>query len=226
MAAHHFCCCLPIRLGAFLISLFQFVIAGFIAAALWYEVSQWHGDIPTKTKVTYICRAVYYTIFSLSSFFGFVGTLKRSASLLAQYASYLGWAVFVQIVLDALYLWAFFTVPRDTFIKDCINGSTDQNVINACNNFNKWGKGYVIASVAVGLLVQAYAWYIVNGYSHKLDSEIERKASVPMDSGYKYAAAGRASTEALTGPSYNYPYADQAHSFGGDAPRYDPPSRV
>jgi hypothetical protein len=35
MAARHFLCCLPLRLGALLISLIQLLGAGLIAAASW-----------------------------------------------------------------------------------------------------------------------------------------------------------------------------------------------
>lgn len=39
MPARHFCCCLPLRLGAFLISFCQLAFCGLIAAGGWYTVS-------------------------------------------------------------------------------------------------------------------------------------------------------------------------------------------
>ncbi|TFY82875.1 hypothetical protein EWM64_g1131 [Hericium alpestre] len=226
MAAHHFCCCLPIRLGAFLISLVQFLLAGLVAAGIWYDLHESH-DLPTKAKVTFICRGVFYTIFCLSSLFGFIGAIRRSASLLKQYSEYLAWTLIIQVILDGLYLWAYFTTPRDDLIKRCINGSTDQDVIDSCNKTLSLAKGWIIASLILSLLVQAYAAYIVHGYSKKLEVEVEfRTTAVQMDTSYKYNAAPRQSQEALTGAGPHYPYADPSHSFGAGGAPYDPYTKV
>jgi hypothetical protein len=39
MVARHFLCCLPLRLGALLISACQLVLVGLLAAASWYTVN-------------------------------------------------------------------------------------------------------------------------------------------------------------------------------------------
>ncbi len=38
MTARHFFCCLPLRLGVFLISLCQLILVGLLAAAGWYTL--------------------------------------------------------------------------------------------------------------------------------------------------------------------------------------------
>ncbi|THH16252.1 hypothetical protein EW146_g4363 [Bondarzewia mesenterica] len=227
MAAHHFCCCFPLRLGAFLISLFQFLIAGLAAAALWYGLGHWPtaSDVGSKLKGATIGAGVYYTIFALAAFIGFIGTIRRSAKMLSTYSYWLGWALGIQIGLDAFLLYAYFSTPKDELIKDCINNSTDQNIINSCNRTFNAGKGAIIAGVALGLLVQIWVVYIVSSYGKKLENEHAWTATVPLDTGYKYAAAGRSSTEALTAPNYQYPYADGSHSFGNNSSApYDPPA--
>lgn len=89
MAAHHFCCCLPLRLGAFLISLFQFLLSGIAAAALWYGLAHWRtffsllsayrthpcvillaSDVSAKLKGATVAAGVYYTILALAAFIG------------------------------------------------------------------------------------------------------------------------------------------------------------
>jgi hypothetical protein len=60
----------------------------------------------------------------------------------------------VQIVIDVAYLWGFFSTSRETLIQRCIDGSTDKEVQDICNNSFNAGKWTLIASVAIGLLIQ------------------------------------------------------------------------
>ena len=87
-------------------------------------------------------------------YYRLLGTLARNARLLSTYSFWLGWSVGVQIVIDALYLWAFFSQSREDLIQRCIDGSTNQDIQNICtNNFNA-GKWTVLVGVVVGLLIQ------------------------------------------------------------------------
>ncbi|EKM53270.1 uncharacterized protein PHACADRAFT_259499 [Phanerochaete carnosa HHB-10118-sp] len=36
--SRHFCCCIPVRFGVFVFSLFQFLVEGLWAAILWYSL--------------------------------------------------------------------------------------------------------------------------------------------------------------------------------------------
>lgn len=224
MAAHHFCCCLPLRLGAFLISLFQFLLSGIAAAALWYGLAHWPSDVSAKLKGATVAAGVYYTILALAAFIGFIGTIRRSIKMLSTYSFWLGWALGLQIALDAFLLYAYFTTPREDLVRNCVKDSTDQNVINSCNSAFNVGKGAMIGGVVVNLLIQAYAVYIVSSYGKKLELEHAWTSNVPLDAGYKYVATGRASTEGLTAPHYTYPYADGSNSFGHSGAQYDPPA--
>lgn len=83
-----------------------------------------------------------------------LGTLARKAGLLSTYAFYLGWSIGVQLVIDGLYLWAFFSKSHSELIERCIDGSTDQQVENICNNFFNTGKWSLIGGMVGGLLIQ------------------------------------------------------------------------
>lgn len=85
-----------------------------------------------------------------------IGTFVRSRRALAQYAYWLWWAVGVNIALDVWNLVTIFRTDKDDLVKDCVNGSTDQNVIDTCNKTvdSTWWKVVVIASMVLGLLIQ------------------------------------------------------------------------
>jgi len=59
------------------------------------------------------------------------------------------------MVLDGLFLWAYFSRTREQFVNDCINGSTDSRIIQTCQNEGNLSKGYVIGGVVMSLLFQA-----------------------------------------------------------------------
>jgi len=213
MPARHFCCCLPLRLGALLISFCQLALCGLIAAGGWYTVSTMRGRIPNTLRSAVLGSAVYYTVLALASLIGLLGTLARNARLLSTYSFWLGWSVGVQIVIDALYLWAFFSQSRDELIQRCIDGSTNQDIQNICNNNVNAGKWTVLVGVVVGLLIQFWAAYIVSSYAQKLRNEKTWRSgpqgvAVPLNnsSGPKYTHVKQ--------EDESYAYSGPNHSFG------------
>ena len=100
----------------------------------------------TDPRLGYISRPQHHRL---------LGTLARKASLLSTYAFYLGFSIGIQIVVDALYLWAFFSKSRSELIERCIDGSTDQQVENTCNNFFNAGKWTLLGGMVIGLLIQS-----------------------------------------------------------------------
>lgn len=86
--------------------------------------------------------------------FSFFGTIARKASLLSTYAFYLSYSIGVQIVLDVLQLILFFRQSRETLIRNCIDGSTDQDVQDICNNSFNASKWTIVVSMVVGLIIQ------------------------------------------------------------------------
>ena len=63
MAARHFLCCLPLRLGALLISIAQLLLCGLIAAGSFYTLRGMRTSPPSSPfspllELTYIGQAV------------------------------------------------------------------------------------------------------------------------------------------------------------------------
>jgi len=94
-----------------------------------------------------------------SNFFSLFGTIARNASLLSTYAYYLAWSTGVQIVLDILQIILFFRQSRETLIKNCIDGSSDEDVQNICNNSFNSSKWSIVVSMVVGLIIQFCEFY-------------------------------------------------------------------
>ncbi|KAH9956187.1 hypothetical protein BC827DRAFT_1233402 [Russula dissimulans] len=210
MPARHFLCCLPLRLGTFLISLAQLALFGLVAGGNWYFVARTGSHLPTHLKAVLIAFACYYTLLALASLIGFFGTIARKAGLLSTYAFALGWSIGVQIVMDAVFLYGVFSKSRETLIDRCIDGSTDQDVKDVCDNFFSGGKWALLVGFIIALVIQFWAARIVSGYAQKLNNE-------QTNVGPKYSNVNREDPEhqiPLAGASYAYPYNDTSNSFG------------
>jgi len=223
MVAHHFCFCLPLRLGAFLISLCQLIVVGLLAAAGWYALESMRGHLPVHLKGAFIFSALYYSLLSITALIGLFGTIARNAGLLSTYAYYLAWSTGVQAVIDIIQLILFFTQSRQTLIKNCIDGSTDQEIQNICNNSFNNSKWSLLVSMIIGLIIQLWAAYIVSSYAKKLEQEKSWRSGRDT-SGSKYTHVQHDDHGANVPLSYNYPYNHANNSFAGSTPHYHPTS--
>jgi hypothetical protein len=98
MVARHFLCCLPLRLGALLISACQLALVGLLAAGSWYTVTSLRtfpnasllsyplkpmvvvafflprtgGRLPNNLRGVIVSNAIYFTLLSLTAVIGCV----------------------------------------------------------------------------------------------------------------------------------------------------------
>ena len=101
-----------------------------------------------------IIFAVYTTILALLSLCGFAGSIIRSRGLVATYSTTLNFLLGVSIALAVFWAVTWFRMSKSEFIRQCVNGSTDQNVVDACNHVNeiRWiALGWVILGLLVHL---------------------------------------------------------------------------
>ncbi|KAJ7350399.1 hypothetical protein DFH08DRAFT_109062 [Mycena albidolilacea] len=223
-------CCLPLRLGVLLISLVQFFASALVSGLLTFVLvreaqgrpvfeNNDHEEVffhfSSRTKTVGIILAAVYGFVALIAFTGFVGAIRKRASYVRVFSSLLQGSLALQVVLVIAYFVLYFA-DKDEFKKICIGQSTDQKVIDNCNDLNK-GKNvwaFVVAAI-IPILSQAYGVYIVSSYAKKLRNEEFLDQESFGFKGPGYAPVSEES-HPLThqGP---YPYADNSHSFGGKA---------
>jgi hypothetical protein len=80
--------------------------------------------------------------------------IGRKAGLLSSYTTFLFYSLGAQLVIDAIYTWAFFSQSRETLIQRCIDGSTDQEVQKICDNSFDVGKWTFLISMVIGVSLQ------------------------------------------------------------------------
>ncbi|KAF5345282.1 hypothetical protein D9758_008439 [Tetrapyrgos nigripes] len=192
MSKPHFLCCLPIRLGAFLVSLATFLLSLLIAGVGWYAVyfdrtDDDHTRLSTRQFIFLIINCVVYTLLCLTSLFGLFGVISKRISWIANFKSYLQGFTFGLTVIAIINIVLFF-VDRDG---DCDFGS---DKLGTCVEVNLNGLSrtavIVIAIVffVVPLLIMAYGcWILSDCVKYLYEKEADSGVSLyPFSS--KYAA--------------------------------------
>jgi len=225
--AAKFLCCLPLRLGVIVISLLQLLFCGALAVLLWWALlyAGKHGnDLTTVTqsmKTTIIIVASVYTAAALVGVLGFLGAIFKKNGFVKTFLILLCAVFGLQVGSSIWYLITFYHTRGTDTLSKCINGSTDSNRIAYCNQLDAYKRvpqGVMIASVIVPIIIQAYACYVVNQYSKRLnmqEAENNRQSRAFQPSGPVYQPVKpQDETFPLTQPTSQYPYADAPHSFG------------
>jgi hypothetical protein len=150
----------------------------------------------------------------------FFGAIFRKHGFIKTFYILLCLVLSLEIGASIYYLVTFYR-KRGQPLNQCINGSTDNNIINYCKSIDKFKhipQAAMIAAFVVPLLVHAYACYVVSAYSkrlqhQRLDKVRESQLFVPPTStGSSYQPVMRADeSRPLTS---QYPYTDAPNSFG------------
>lgn len=149
----------------------------------------------------------------------FLGAIFRKHGFIKTFYILLCLVLSLEIGASIYYLVTFYRKRGQTF-DECVNGSTDNNIIQYCKGLDKFKhlpQAAMIAAVIVPLLVHAYACYVVNAYSkrlqyQRLDKIRQSQVFVPPTTGSSYQPVMRTDeTRPLTS---QYPYTDATNSFG------------
>jgi hypothetical protein len=87
----------------------------------------------------------------------FWGALRKKLGLLIPWIRIYAWELGVTVGLSIVYVALLYTRSQEELVRACINGSSDQDIINACNQHTKSWKIGTTVSVVLNLLWQACA---------------------------------------------------------------------
>ncbi|EPQ56139.1 hypothetical protein GLOTRDRAFT_110676 [Gloeophyllum trabeum ATCC 11539] len=221
--AHHFCCCLPIRFGAFLISFVQFALNALLAVAVWVVVAHNKSHHVLDTNEAYrdaIAQGVLFTLTGVVALAAFIGTIRKSVSWIAPYAYVISILLAAKTIVAILQVILFLREPDSKLLSECTQDKNQSE--QTCHEALKWIKALSIILFVLPLVVESYALWIIYQYGEKLEDKEEEAAwsksqAYSLNSGPYSQVGGRGSQDGLANEPYSYPYADQAHSFGNKA---------
>ncbi|KAJ7072611.1 hypothetical protein C8F01DRAFT_254838 [Mycena amicta] len=221
--APKYLCCLPLRLGVLLISFINFlasaVVSGALAALLILDAQGkdhfTHGDttvdvhLTGKYKYAAIAVAVVYGLVAIISLTGFIGAIRKSESMVRVFSALCKFFLALQVAVSVAAI-ILSIVNKDELKKLCIGDSTNQSVIDACNNFAGQRLWSLIVGSIVPLIFQAYGVYIIAAYARKL--RMDDESAVMYRSGPGYVKVAGEEAHPLTAPSYPHAaYSDASH---------------
>ncbi|GAW05607.1 Tetraspannin domain-containing protein [Lentinula edodes] len=191
MARHHFLCCLPIRLGAFVISLLTMAYSGFltfISICVIIDVrkglvstGQTRG-MTTGIEIMFGVLAVSYGLLFMSALFGLIGVLSHRISWIHTFNSFMKTILFLNLSAGVTAI-VLFAIDKKNI---CVNGNSSSNA-KSCPSFLGTASRdliIVIASLilAVVLLLQGYGIWIVSDCID--DLETKQVAEYPFATRY------------------------------------------
>ncbi|KAF9078610.1 hypothetical protein BDP27DRAFT_1309869 [Rhodocollybia butyracea] len=210
----HFLCCLPIRLGAFLVSFVELVLSGIVAALMWLAlVLDWKHkltpELTTNQQVVIGLWATSYTVASIFSWIGIVGVLRKRISWVQTFLSLLQWHLAVSVIITIINMVFFFINEKD---KSCLITNKDGNC--ADDSLSKAAQIAILIVVAIiPLLIQAYGcWILSDCVTYLKDKQVYPMTMYPFSSGY----AGVGSKEEAASLTHNSGSATGApYAMGG-----------
>ncbi|KAH8826598.1 hypothetical protein DL96DRAFT_1608439 [Flagelloscypha sp. PMI_526] len=210
-ASSHFCCCLPLRLGAFLISIGQFLVSLATAGLLWASLylathpntaSQLNIeglDYSMRYKISTGVYAGLNTLAVFSCLFGFFGILRAKLSWVKQFATTMSFLFGLNLGFGIVHTVLFF-LESENLEKECVKNnanvaqSTSQDTLEDICGWSV--KAYKIAFVVftiISVLISAYGWFIVGSYAKKLqkDSYHKHARALSLGSGEPISGYGK-----------------------------------
>jgi len=221
-----FCCCFPVRLGVFVLSLLAMVGGSFVAAIGWIQVSQL-GTHPMEKadEIALWIQSIMFTILGALAVLGFVGALIKNRAMVSGFAIALSIHLGFSLASGIFSLYSIFRQNPQEAIAKCLSEATDnsETTTETCRNGIAIMKGLMVAIYVVTWLIQLYAYFVVERYADQLVDEEMAENTIVIPRTVQEISAPQVTTYNGFASSYPFTASRQAH---GATVGQDPSNRV
>lgn len=167
-----FCCCLPVRLGVFVLALLSMVGGSIVAAVGWISVSQLKlHPVDIVDEIALYIHSSIFTLLAVLGVFGFVGSLARSRTMVASFSAGIAIHLGLSIGSGVFTIYSVFKQAPGPAIEACMEGKTDDETRKICSTGMSLVKGAIVAIYVIAWLIELYAYFIVERYEDQLEAE-------------------------------------------------------
>ncbi|KAF6760372.1 hypothetical protein DFP72DRAFT_1003576 [Ephemerocybe angulata] len=233
-----FCCCLPVRLGVFVLALLCMAGGSIVATVGWMSVSQLkQHPVEIMDEIALYIHASIFTLLGVLGIFGFVGSLVKSRVMVISFSVGIAIHLGLSIGSGIFTIYSVFKEAPQAAIDTCMDGKTDAETLQMCKTGMNIVKGVMVAIYVIAWLIELYAYFIVERYSTQLEEEeIARLTPIlpqsvnqgPVYIGYpqrfSYSQYSRRSYQEPRRPSYDKQEMSQDPQYNGQYqhdPRHD-----
>jgi len=173
-----FCCCIPVRVGVFIIAILGLLIGG---AGSVYGIIRIKGSSEDWSSVDKIASGILIGIYALYFFIsalGLWGAIAKRRGLIKAFFVMLAIHVVLNIVAGSLALYSYYKnaqVNIDKCISDSNNADSDL-IKSTCKHGIQIFNGCMVGLYIFIWLLQIYGCAIVNDYAKQLEEEEYVKA--------------------------------------------------
>lgn len=181
-----FCCCLPVRLGVFVLSFLQLLFAGAIAGLVWRDFIV-AGPVGTE-RIAHLVTGIVFGLMAVAALFGFIGAMVRVRGLVQTYAVMLYCLILASVGASVFFVYTLYHSGGEQFIDTCraqsdkidlaqakaIDGAQetlDNALDTICDGLLTTFKIVYIVLMVIVVLIQLYCAHIVQSYASQLDEE-------------------------------------------------------
>lgn len=168
-----FCCCLPVRLGVFVLSLIAMAGGSIVATVGWMSVSQLkQHPVDITDEIALYIHSSIFTLLGVLGVFGFVGSLVKSRAMVIAFSVGLAIHLGLSIGSGIFTIYSVFKESPQAAIDKCLEGTAgDADAIQICKTGMGIVKGVMVAIYVIAWLIELYAYFIVERYATQLEDE-------------------------------------------------------
>jgi len=209
-----FCCCLPVRLGVFLLSLLAMAGGAFLAVLGWIQISQLKQHPLGKTdQIALWIQCSLFTLLALLAVFGFFGAMMRNRAMISGFAISVAIHLGFSIASGAFSIYTMFARDSQAALNSCLQKANDISdaTTQSCKTGLIFIKAVTVVIYVLTWLIQLYAYFVVERYVYQLDEERLADNSVVVVPRTMVMGASGPHVTTYAPP---YPSADARQGFG------------
>ncbi|KAJ8696649.1 hypothetical protein PTI98_006500 [Pleurotus ostreatus] len=167
--------CLPLRVGVFVVAIFQLLLNGALALLFWYGFVRFRQlHVLSGPYAGVIIYAVTFSVGFLMAILGLVGVIRRQYHLISLFLRLMVYMAIYMTIYFVVTLSSLLTTSEAEYVEECTRGSQDQGVWADCKseaealNDPRVRTVIVVVFFIIPATLQLYGVYIVNAYHTQL----------------------------------------------------------